>query len=219
MSYTKQNFTDGSILTAAHLNHMEEGIAEAEKTGGSVSLSIGTVTTGDAAAASITEGRLNLTLPRGEQGATGSQGEQGPQGPTGATGATGPQGEKGDTGPQGPKGDTGPAVALDPTLSIEGKAADAKATGDAIGELKGDLVDVNSYFETSTKEYVNICSIIRNNTPNNAIGNTVSGVRQFFDFGKSPYPGIGIKPMPPTNRVGALSLSYLEVFLGIRFCL
>ncbi len=35
MSYIKQNFTDGTILTAAHLNHMEEGIASAEKTGGS----------------------------------------------------------------------------------------------------------------------------------------------------------------------------------------
>lgn len=27
MSYTKQNFTDGQVLTAAHLNHMEDGIA------------------------------------------------------------------------------------------------------------------------------------------------------------------------------------------------
>ena len=35
MSYTKQNFKSGQILTAAHLNHMEDGIAEAEKTGGS----------------------------------------------------------------------------------------------------------------------------------------------------------------------------------------
>ena len=45
------------------------------------------------------------------------------------------KGEKGD------KGDTGPAVAVDPTLSIESKAADAKATGDAIGELKEDLAE------------------------------------------------------------------------------
>ena len=29
MSYEKQNFVDGQTLTAAHLNHMEEGIAAA----------------------------------------------------------------------------------------------------------------------------------------------------------------------------------------------
>lgn len=72
----------------------------------------------------------------GPIGPVGPQGEQGPQGPTGATGATGPQGEKGDTGPQDPKGDTGPAVALDTTLTHEGEAADAKATGDAISAVK-----------------------------------------------------------------------------------
>lgn len=73
---------------------------------------------------------------RGPSGPVGPQGETGPQGPTGATGATGPQGEKGDTGPQGPKGETGPAVALDTTLTHEGEAADAKATGDAISAVK-----------------------------------------------------------------------------------
>lgn len=72
----------------------------------------------------------------GPIGPVGPQGEQGPQGPTGATGATGPRGEKGDTGPQGPKGETGPAVALDTTLTHEGEAADAKATGDAISAVK-----------------------------------------------------------------------------------
>lgn len=74
--------------------------------------------------------------PQGPIGPVGPQGEQGPQGPTGATGATGQQGEKGDTGPQGPKGETGPAVALDTTLTHEGEAADAKATGDAISAVK-----------------------------------------------------------------------------------
>lgn len=80
--------------------------------------------------------------PQGPIGPVGPQGEQGPQGPTGATGATGPQGaqgpqgEKGDTGPQGPKGETGPAVALDTTLTHEGEAADAKATGEAISAVK-----------------------------------------------------------------------------------
>ena len=75
----------------------------------------------------------------GPIGPVGPQGEQGPQGPTGATGATGPQGEtgpQGKQGPQGPKGETGPAVALDTTLTHEGEAADAKATGDAISAVK-----------------------------------------------------------------------------------
>ena len=76
---------------------------------------------------------------KGDAGPVGPQGEQGPQGPTGATGATGPQGEtgpQGKQGPQGPKGETGPAVALDTTLTHEGEAADAKATGDAISAVK-----------------------------------------------------------------------------------
>lgn len=72
----------------------------------------------------------------GPIGPVGPQGEQGPQGPTGATGATGPQGETGPQGKQGPKGETGPAVALDATLTHEGEAADAKATGDAISAVK-----------------------------------------------------------------------------------
>ena len=67
---------------------------------------------------------------KGDTGPIGPQGEQGPQGPTGATGATGPRGE------QGPKGETGPAVALDTTLTHDGEAADAKATGEAISAVK-----------------------------------------------------------------------------------
>ena len=72
----------------------------------------------------------------GPIGPVGPQGEQGPKGPTGATGATGPKGETGPQGVQGPKGETGPAVALDTTLTHEGEAADAKATGDAISAVK-----------------------------------------------------------------------------------
>ena len=34
MSYEKQNFTDGQTLTAAHLNHIEDGIAAAESASG-----------------------------------------------------------------------------------------------------------------------------------------------------------------------------------------
>lgn len=72
----------------------------------------------------------------GPIGPVGPQGEQGPQGPTGATGATGPKGETGPRGEQGPQGPVGPAVALDTTLTHEGEAADAKATGDAVSAVK-----------------------------------------------------------------------------------
>lgn len=85
------------------------------------------------------QGPTGATGATGQQGETGSRGEQGPQGiqgERGPQGAQGPQGEKGDTGPQGPKGETGPAVALDTTLTHEGEAADAKATGDAISAVK-----------------------------------------------------------------------------------
>lgn len=58
------------------------------------------------------------------------KGEKGDKGETGPIGPVGPQGE------QGPKGETGPAVALDTTLTHEGEAADAKATGDAISAVK-----------------------------------------------------------------------------------
>lgn len=64
------------------------------------------------------------------------KGEQGPQGPIGPVGPQGEQGPAGPEGPQGPKGDPGPAVALDTTLTHEGEAADAKATGDAISAVK-----------------------------------------------------------------------------------
>lgn len=81
-------------------------------------------------------GAAGATGPQGETGPRGAQGPQGIQGERGPQGAQGPQGEKGDTGPQGPKGDPGPAVALDATLTHDGEAGDAKATGDAISAVK-----------------------------------------------------------------------------------
>ena len=67
----------------------------------------------------------------------------GAQGPKGDTGPIGPQ------GPQGPKGDTGPAVALDTTLTHEGEAADAKATGDAISAVKAQLDEIPKIADTA----------------------------------------------------------------------
>ena len=67
MAYIKQNFKDGDVLKAEHLNHLEEGIANA--------------------------------------------------------------------------GEPGKDAVIDATLTQEGEAADAKATGKAISQLKSDKVD------------------------------------------------------------------------------
>lgn len=96
--------------------------------------------------------------PKGEKGEPGQKGEQGPQGPAGVAGPKGdpgiqgPSGQKGDKGDAGPQGPAGVAatdeqvkqavdsymkenpvnITVDPTLTKEGQAADAKATGGKI---------------------------------------------------------------------------------------
>lgn len=81
MKYVKQHFVTGMKVSLPDvLNRMEDGIAAAC---GAAVEGIGSVTTGDAPAASIRGGRLSLTLPKGEQG---PQGEPGPQGAKGDPG-------------------------------------------------------------------------------------------------------------------------------------
>jgi len=103
------------------------GFASLQAQSTNYSLTIGTVSSGSSAAATITgtppSQKLNLTLPQGLAGKNGTNGATGPQGPVGpkgagATGPQGPAGPKGATGatglqgpagPQGPTGLTGPA--------------------------------------------------------------------------------------------------------------
>lgn len=126
-------------------------------------------------------GPIGLQGPKGEKGDKGDKGEKGdtgPQGETGAkgdaftfgdftpeqleslrgpkgdTGATGPQGTEGAVGPQGPqgaKGEPGKDAVIDATLSQEGEAADAKATGEAINQITRDAITLSGKLEKTEK--------------------------------------------------------------------
>ena len=73
MKYVKQHFVTGMKVSLPDvLNRMEDGIAAAC---GAAVEGIGSVTTGDTPAASIRDGKLSLTLPRGEPGPQGNPGE------------------------------------------------------------------------------------------------------------------------------------------------
>ena len=64
MDYQKHNFRSGQRLYASQLNGMDDAILElAEEMKNAGGLSIGTVTTGAQAAASIQDGKLNLVFP------------------------------------------------------------------------------------------------------------------------------------------------------------
>lgn len=82
MKYVKQHFVTGMKVSLPEvLNRMEHGIAAAC---GAAVEGIGSVTTGDTPAADIRDGKLCLTLPRGEPGPQGAPGEKGDPG-TGLT--------------------------------------------------------------------------------------------------------------------------------------
>ena len=73
MKYVKQHFVTGMKVSLPDvLNRMEDGIAAACA---AAVEGIGSVTTGDTPAADIRDGKLCLTLPRGEPGPQGNPGE------------------------------------------------------------------------------------------------------------------------------------------------
>ena len=73
MKYTKHHFSSGMKVSLPDvLNRMEDGIAAACA---AAVEGIGSVTTGDTPAAGIRDGKLCLTLPRGEPGQQGDPGE------------------------------------------------------------------------------------------------------------------------------------------------
>lgn len=73
MKYTKHHFSSGMKINLADvLNRLEDGIAAACD---AAVEGIGSVTTGDTPAAGIRDGKLCLTLPRGDPGPQGDPGE------------------------------------------------------------------------------------------------------------------------------------------------
>ena len=127
LSYTPKTWVEKETkIHAEDMTRIEQGISDVVNEinnlpgGSTAELTIGTVSSGESAAASIEGGKLNLTLPRGEKcdagpagaqgpaGATGPAGAKGEKGDTGPAGAAGPKGETGAQGPKGEKGDTGP---------------------------------------------------------------------------------------------------------------
>ena len=85
MAYEKQTWKNddpSTPLSAARLNHIEDGIANVE----------------------LTPGPEGPQGPAGPAGADGAKGAKGDTGPAGAAGAKGAKGDKGDTGPAGADG-------------------------------------------------------------------------------------------------------------------
>ena len=92
MAYEKQTWKNddpSTPLSAARLNHIEDGIANVE----------------------LTPGPEGPQGPAGPAGADGAKGAKGDTGPAGAKGDAGPAGADGAKGAKGDKGDTGPAGA------------------------------------------------------------------------------------------------------------
>ena len=103
------SYTDAKIATEVtnRNNAISTAVSGLSAGGGSSTITLGSVLTGDADSSveivnsgTPTAAVFNFTIPRGA---------------TGATGATGPQGLKGDTGDTGPQGQTGPTGATGAT--------------------------------------------------------------------------------------------------------
>ena len=117
-----------------------------------LTVTVETLAAGSSATASYSNGVLHLGIPKGDKGDKGDTGATGPTGPTGngiaSVAKTGTSGLVDTYTITYTNGDTSTftvtngAEAVDNTLTIAGRAADAKKTGDEISELKEDLTDL-----------------------------------------------------------------------------
>lgn len=140
MAYEKNIWNDGDLITAAKLNHLEEGVAEAETMVGPQGPQGPKGDQGDPGPKGD-KGDPGEPGPKGDKGDPGEQGEKGETGDQGPKGDPGDQGPKGDAGEQGPKGDKG-----DPGAGLTGEAAAmTKLTGSeeaaAIATKVNEIID------------------------------------------------------------------------------
>ena len=116
-----------------------------------LTVTVETLAAGSSATASYSDGVLHLGIPKGDKGDKGDTGATGPTGPTGngiasvaKTGTSGLVDTYTITYTNGNTSTftvTNGAEAVDDTLTIAGRAADAKKTGDEISALKSELND------------------------------------------------------------------------------
>ena len=157
MALTTKQIYDLNNMNVAAQNVKLGDVINAEASE-SVSVVVGTTTTGDAGtdakvenAGTNTELVLNFTIPKGEKGDKGD---------TGATGAQGPKGDKGDAGTNGTNGTDGapagfgtPVATVDanvgiPSVSVEASGPDtAKVFTFTFTNLKGEKGDTGAQGE------------------------------------------------------------------------
>lgn len=119
-----------------------------------LTVTVETLAAGSSATASYSNGVLHLGIPKGDKGDKGDTGATGPTGPTGngiasvaKTGTSGLVDTYTITYTNGNTSTftvTNGAEAVDDTLTIAGRAADAKKTGDEISALKSDLTQISA---------------------------------------------------------------------------
>lgn len=141
----------GYTGTEAEFTELLGNIADDLEQIENLTVTVETLAAGSSATASYSNGVLHLGIPKGDKGDKGDTGATGPTGPTGngiaSVAKTGTSGLV-DTYTITYTNDntstftvTNGAEAVDNTLTIAGRAADAKKTGDEISELKEDLTD------------------------------------------------------------------------------
>ena len=164
------------------------------ETGPANTLSIGTVTGGDTAEATITgdapNQTLNLVLPKGDKGDTGSAGSQGPQGPQGETGPAGAPGQDGQDGADGQDGYsptvTTNKVGKETTITITDINGTHTATildgqdGQGSGDMNTSVYDVNKIGIVDNAQKVNNHTV-QSDVPANAVftDTTYTNVSEF----------------------------------------